>query len=404
MRERLFATPLDGATIAVRRAPATPLHVIPAGTNGAWVQVALAESEQPLDVAEFRAMTRYFDGAGGSVLPYWWSTQVPARFRLEQLRGRTDAAGRPSGDALFRGVLEARGRVAHHLEPPDARPGVRPEARLFRVHVPPGPDRQLVERDPRVRPLRQVYRSEAVVGWLAEVPEHGPGHLWLRVPAFDGAACEAAFASEASVLRHLAVVRPENAVGGVHTGFVQVEGGRQPYIATAAPLGAELTRWLRAAPAGEATGWCRDAAGDLLHALAAAHEGGWCIGPFGPPLLWARPGLHHTPSVLRTVFAAAPMSGREGEAVREADRARAPRWESTVTYGRRSPLNDLRSLGELLSHHLRPWIPADDPLAGLARELSAGRLPSANEALAHLNDSAPRGTGDGSDAPPPRFT
>lgn len=397
----LYATPLDaGRTdremIVVRRSPRTPLRVKTFGADPVRgeMEVVLADSEPALSPEEVGDARRFFDTSASPVPPYWWATRSPAQFRLRQVRGGTEADGGPGRDAVLVGVLEAKGRLVQLAEPPGARPRPAGDPPLFRAwrQADPADPTLYLDRDPRVRPLAAAFRALDLDCWVAEVPEYGPGRVWLRTAAEKAAAPlpASAFDGEAELLGRLAAVLPESAVRVAHRGTVDLarRGGRTAYLATTAPLGNEAERWLRAGPE-RAAAWGVDLAADLLRTLGAAHAGELCLGVVAPALLRVRPAFHRSPPVLRATLAAAPLAGRAGTRIRSELR-RVPRCSGSPAAGsERSPRNDLVSLGRFLADALDPWLSPDAPLRALAGELAAGALHSTDDALARLEAAAP---------------
>jgi hypothetical protein len=398
----LYATPLDRAKvgqdmIVVRRLPETPLQVELGGTDrtSAFMEVALADSAPALGPGELADVRRFFEDSDVPVHPYWWATASPARVRLQQVRGGTEPDGAPSPDAVFVGVLEARGRLRPLPAPPAPRPRIEGNPPLFRAYAPPDPKdvAQHLDRDPRVRPLDSVFQSPDVECWVAEVPEYGPGRVWLRTSAEAPTASVNAstFDGEAELLHHLTLVLPGSAVRVAHRGTVDLRrrGRPTPYLATMAPVGHPAEKWFRAAGAERASAWGVDVALDLLRTLGAAHAGEFCVGDLAPPLVRVRPAFHAAPPVLRATLAAAPLAGRVDESFEDAVR-RAPGWAGSPSRRtHRSPRGDLIALGHFLSVAVVPVLSPGDPLRALAAELRAGGLPSADEALAWLKRAVP---------------
>jgi hypothetical protein len=384
----MYATPLDERSVVVRAAPETPLRVFVHDGSTAELSVVLRDSDPALTPGELADSLRYFEVSRSAVRAYWWATRIPARFRLRQVRGRVEADGAPADDAVLVGELVEHGRVAQLPEPVEARPRPPGDPPLFRACEPPdaGVAERHIPRDPRVLPLVPVFAAPAVQGWLAEVPEYGPGRVWLRTAPHRASRPlpPEAFAAEAELLRWLAEARPESAVRALHRGTVDLagRGDRVPYLATSAPVGFEVDDLFRAAPAAYVEGWATELAAELLRTLGAAHAGGWCVGGLSPPLLRVRPAFHHSPPGLRAVLAAAPLAGRAGSPLTSDELERLPGWSGRARAPtRRTPRDDLGSLGMLLAKLLDPWLSAGHPLRPLAAELQAGAFASADEAL-----------------------
>ena len=404
VRERtLYATPLDRRRvgremIVVRRSPQTPLRVTAGGVGPAEValEVALPDSEPALSPAELEDVRAFFDVSESPLPPYWWATQSPARFRLQQVRGGVDEYGQPSADAVFVGTLEAKGRLVQLTEPADTRPRPAGNPPLFRAYAPPGRGdmAQHLDRDPRIRPLAAVFQASDVDCWVAEVPEYGPGRLWLRTAAEKATSPIAAadFDAEAELLVRLDDVLPGSAVRVAHRGTVDLarRGAQTPYLATTVPVGHAVELWLRAAGAESVEVWGIDLAADQLRTLAAAHAEDLCVGIIGPPLVRVRPAFHVGPPVLRSILVAAPLSGRAGAPITAASLRRVPSWGKRVPVPReRTPRNDLVSLGHFLAHTVVPLLSKDNQLRRLAAQLASGAYRSADDALARLDAAAP---------------
>jgi hypothetical protein len=398
----LYATPLDRARvgqdmIVVRRSPETPLQVELDGADrtSAFMKVVLADSAPALGPGELADVRRFFKVSDAPVHPYWWATASSARVRLQQVRGGTEPGGAPSPDAVFVGVLEAPGRLRPLAAPPDPRPRIEGNPPLFRAYTPPTEQDmgQHLDRDPRARPLDSVFQSPDVECWVAEVPEYGPGRVWLRTSseAPTAAVDASTFDAEAGFLRHLANVLPGSAVRVAHRGTVDLRrrGRPTPYLATMAPVGHPAEKWFSAAGAERASPWGVDVALDLLRTLGAAHAGEFCVGDLAPSLVRVRPAFHAAPMVLRATLAAAPLAGQVDKPFQGAVR-RAPAWAGAPSpRAHRSPRGDLVALGHFLSVAVVPALAPADPLRGLAAELRAGGLPSAGEALAWLEREVP---------------
>ncbi|HET7233907.1 MAG TPA: hypothetical protein VFJ16_28105 [Longimicrobium sp.] len=398
----LYATPLDPERtgrpwIVVRPSPRTPLRVTAYGADPlrGELQVVLPDSEPALSPAELAEVLRFFEVSESRVPPYWWASPLPARFHLRPVRAGDGPAGEPPRGATFVGELVEKGRLVQLGEAAGARPRVHGDPPLFRAWREAGAEADAIylERDPRVQPAVAVFQSPDTEGWVAEVPEHGPGRLWLRTAAAGARAPlpAGAFDAETELLHHFARVVPGAAVRVAHRGTVGLaeHGGRAAYLATTTPLGFGLDRCFRAAGPGRAADWGVDLAAGLLQTLAAAHAAELCVGVLSPPLVRARPAFHALPPVLRATIAAAPLAGRAGEPVGDELR-RAPSWSGSPAAGsERSPRNDLVSLGRLLGESVSLFLAGDDPLRKVARELAKGAHGTADEALARLETAAP---------------
>lgn len=402
-----YATPLDGTRlggdmVVVRASPPTPLRVTPGGADltRMCMEVVLPDSAHPLSPAEVKGFRPFFDEVESHVPPYWWATRVPAWLRLRQVGGGRDADGRPAPNAIFVGVLEERGRIVQLPDPPKPRPRPDGDPPLFRAYQrPEGCDALHVHRDPRIRDdqgklLPPVFQSPQIDCWMAEIPEYGPMRVWLRTRSekLRPPHAPSVFDAEAEFFGRLAVALPGSVVRVAVRGTVDLggRGDRAPCLATTAPLGNTVDRWLRAADPQRAAEWGVDLTADLLWILEAVHAQGLCVGVLSPPFLRARVACQVCPPVLRATLAAAPLAGSAGEPVRKPNRNRVPRWATRAFVPPvRTPRADLVSLGRLLADVVAPRLRGDHALRRVIAELSGQGLPSAREALARLEAACP---------------
>lgn len=417
-----FATPLPGNRVVVRAAPETPLRVRLRADGTAQMTIALRDSAPPLDARELAAVVHlspsgrtggkveadpavageprprpgFFEVSESAAPPYWWSTQIPATFRLRQVQGSPWAGHDPPRDAVFVGELLAAGRLVQHGESGASRPRVPDGADVFRVTRPrPREDVRLVEPDLGLASARKVFAAPAAEGWATRVPAWGTDAVWVRMApsTVRRAVSPRELDAEVAVLRLLETAAPGSAVRVAHRGSVRFGADRRgvPYLATSAPLGMAAGRCLGRAPAEHVAGWCVDLAADLLDVLEAIHAGDWCAGGLSPSLLHVRPAFGMGPPVLRAMLVALPLAGAAGTPVRREDLDRVPGGEPGLPPAgeARSPRADLASLGRLLTSLADRWTPPGHPLRELAAGLAAGRHATAPAALDALEERVP---------------
>ena len=366
---RLFATPVDARTIAVRGEPETPLLVFVTPGRPAQLYVGTPASAPALTAAEAEPLNAFFVWDSGEST--WWKTQHPAVFDLEQVTAD-----------LFVGRLHETGAIVAAGDDPRRRPDA--EGYFFRVLRRP-PE---IIRDPCGPEILSADGSrECVAGStatetvLARFPCFGPEVVWLRLfrPGKEREILCDRLSSESTVLRALHELAPRAVAEPLHDGRLATSHGEGRYGAFRQPLGVPLPALL-----GEVHGEQRRRAvarwivADVAALMRLAHAHQLYLGPLTTSLLSVRPAPRDGAPAVAATLTALPGAGtaetRQSSSVLElfpAEEVEGLIAQFEEPYCSNRP-NDLRALAHFIHEVLRVCDCRDPELAAAAEALDRG--------------------------------